>query len=70
MFSPLMFPAERLPGWLAAIHAILPVQAMGEVIRGTLAGNAFALDVWPFVVLSLWCAVTFTIAAVVLTRRG
>ena len=39
MFSPLNFPAERLPDWLQAIHSVLPIQAMGEVIRGTLAGG-------------------------------
>jgi hypothetical protein len=38
MFSPLNFPPDRLPGWLASIQAVLPIQAMGEVIRGTLAG--------------------------------
>src|SRR5450759_3672853 len=38
MFSPLQFPADRLPDWLAAIHRVLPIQAMGEVMRGTLAG--------------------------------
>jgi ABC-2 type transport system permease protein len=35
MFSPLTFPAERLPDWLAAVHRALPIQAMGEVVRGT-----------------------------------
>ncbi len=30
MFSPLNFPADRLPDWLAAIHAVLPIQSMGE----------------------------------------
>jgi ABC-2 type transport system permease protein len=30
MFSPLNFPADRLPGWLAAIHSVLPIQPMGE----------------------------------------
>ncbi len=37
MFSPLNFPADRLPGWLATAHRLLPIQAMGEVMRGTLA---------------------------------
>jgi hypothetical protein len=36
MFSPLNFPADRLPDWLAAVHRVLPFQAMGEVVRGTL----------------------------------
>ena len=26
MFSPLNFPADRLPGWLAAIHRVLPIE--------------------------------------------
>jgi len=70
MFSPLMFPAERLPGWLAAIHSVLPVQAMGEVVRGTLAGNQFPLELGSFGVLVMWCLVAFTLSSVVLTRRG
>ena len=41
MFSPLNFPADRLPGWLAAVHQVLPFQAMGEVVRGTLASGTF-----------------------------
>jgi ABC-2 type transport system permease protein len=43
MFSPLNFPPERLPDWLRAVHAVLSIQAMGEVIRGTLASTSFAL---------------------------
>jgi ABC-2 type transport system permease protein len=70
MFSPLMFPAARLPDWLAAIHSVLPVQAMGEVIRGTLAGNAFPLEAQPFLVLAAWCLVTFLLTSYLLTRRG
>ena len=39
VFSPINFPAERLPEWLQAVHSILPVGAMGEVIRGSLAAS-------------------------------
>jgi ABC-2 type transport system permease protein len=70
MFSPLNFPPERLPDWLAAIHSVLPIQAMGEVIRGTLAGNAFPLSAGPFLLLGAWCIASFAITARVLTRRG
>jgi ABC-2 type transport system permease protein len=70
MFSPLNFPPERLPDWLAAIHSLLPIQAMGEVIRGTLAGNVFPLAAGPFVLLGAWCIASFTITGRVLTRRG
>jgi ABC-2 type transport system permease protein len=70
MFSPLNFPPERLPDWLAAIHAVLPIQAMGEVIRGTLAGNVFPLVAGPFLLLGAWCIAAFALTGRVLTRRG
>jgi ABC-2 type transport system permease protein len=70
MFSPLNFPPERLPDWLATIHRVLPIQSMGEVIRGTLAGDAFPLTTTPFVLLGVWCIGAFAITSRVLTRRG
>jgi len=70
MFSPLNFPASRLPAWLASIHQVLPIQAMGEVIRGTLATTTFPLTAGAFAVLAAWGAVTFGIAYVVVNRRA
>ncbi len=70
MFSPLNFPASRLPGWLAAVHSVLPIQAMGEVMRGTLASSTFPLTAGSFVLLGAWCVGTFAVTGVVMTRRG
>jgi len=70
MFSPLNFPAERLPGWLQAVHAVLPIQAMGEVIRGTLAGGTFPLAAGPFLLLAAWCAGGLGVAYLTLRRRA
>ncbi len=70
MFSPLNFPADRLPDWLAAAHRILPIQAMGDVVRGTLAGNTFPLEGGPFLLLGGWCVVSFVVAHQVLDRRA
>ena len=70
MFSPLNFPVERLPGWLATIHSFLPIQAMGELMRGTLATNTFAISAGAFFLLGAWCAATFAVTSVVLTRRA
>ena len=61
---------ERLPDWLATIHSVLPIQAMGEVIRGTLAGNVFPLTIGPFLLLGTWCIAAFAITGRVMTRRG
>ncbi len=70
MFSPLNFPAARLPDWLAAIHSVLPVQAMGEVIRGTLAPASFPLEAGAFGVLGAWAVGSFLVAWRVMERRG
>jgi ABC-2 type transport system permease protein len=70
MFSPLNFPADRMPGWLASIHSVLPIQAMGEVMRGTIASNAFPLTWGAFLLLGTWCVASFATTSLVLTRRG
>jgi ABC-2 type transport system permease protein len=70
MFSPLNFPAERLPDWLAAIHAVLPVQAMGDVILRTLAPAAFPLEAGAFALLAAWAIGSFLVAWRVMERRG
>jgi ABC-2 type transport system permease protein len=70
MFSPLNFPPERLPDWLRAVHAVLPIQAMGEVIRGTIASTSFSVAAGSFVLLGVWCLGGFAVAFVTLNRRG
>jgi len=68
--GPINFPADRLPGWLAAIHSVLPIQAMGEVMRGTIASNSFPITFGAFALLGVWCVASFTATSVVMTRRG
>ena len=70
MFSPLNFPADRLPGWLAAIHSVLPIEAMGEVMRVTLASNSFPITWGAFLLLGAWCVASFATTSLVLTRRA
>lgn len=70
MFSPLTFPADRLPDWLATAHRVLPIQAMGEVIRGTLASNVFPLAPGSVAVLVAWCVASFAATSLILTRRS
>ena len=70
MFSPLNFPAERMPGWLAAIHSVLPIRAMGEVLRGTLAPASFPLSLGAFAMLAAWAVAAFLVTWRILARRG
>jgi ABC-2 type transport system permease protein len=69
MFSPLNFPADRLPEWLAAIHRVLPIQAMGDALRGTIAGNSFPLHPETLVLLAAWCAASLGLTLRLLERR-
>ena len=70
IFSPINFPAERLPEWMRALHAVLPVQAMGEVIRGSLAADTFPLTGGPFLLLAAWCALSLALSYQALRRRA
>jgi ABC-2 type transport system permease protein len=70
MFSPLNFPAERMPEWLATLHAVLPIQAMGEVLRGALAPQAFALTAGAYAMLAAWAVGSFLVTWRILARRG
>lgn len=69
LFSPINFPVERLPDWLATVHRFLPVKYAADAVRGTLIpeyadGLGLALGV-----LAAWCVVGLAINYVVATRR-
>ncbi len=70
VFSPINYPAERLPEWLQDVHAVLPVQAMGEVIRGSLATDTFTLTAGPFLLLGVWCVAALGLSYLTLRRRA
>jgi ABC-2 type transport system permease protein len=70
LFSPINYPAERLPEWMQTIHSMLPVQAMGEVVRGSLAADVFPLEAAPFVTLAIWCAAALALSYLTLQRRA
>jgi ABC-2 type transport system permease protein len=68
LFSPVMFPAERLPGWLQAIHKVLPIQYMADLTRGTLTDLDVNLGL-AFIIVGAWCVAGFFITLVVINRR-
>jgi ABC-2 type transport system permease protein len=68
LFSPVMFPAERLPGWLQSIHHVLPIQYMADLVRGTLTDLDVNLGL-AFVVVGAWCIAGFIVTLVVVQRR-
>jgi ABC-2 type transport system permease protein len=70
MFSPINFPVDRLPGWLQAIHQVLPFQYMAQAVRETLTSPPGGIAVLPFAVLAAWCLAGLTFTLRVMTRRG
>jgi len=69
LFSPINFPAERLPAWLAELHQFLPVKHAADVIRGSLT-EAYASDLGPaMVILTIWCLVSLGATYTVVSRR-
>jgi ABC-2 type transport system permease protein len=68
LFSPINFPAERLPSWLQAVHNVLPIEAMAELVRSTLTGGRTTVGQWAHVLV--WAVVSFTISAVLSSRRS
>ena len=61
LFSPVNFPAERLPGWLQAVHEVLPIAAMADLLRGGLLAGYHSDVARDLVVLGLWAAVAMTL---------
>jgi ABC-2 type transport system permease protein len=69
LFSPINFPADRLPPVLRAIHRVLPVQYMADVMRGSLTGRYAASAGLAFAVVAGWCAVGLLVSYRVAVRR-
>ena len=56
LFSPINFPADRLPGWLQGVHEVLPLTHMAELLRATLVPEADARVGLNLLVLGAWAA--------------
>lgn len=70
LFSPVSFPAERLPGWLQAVHTWLPPEHSANVMRGTLTdGLVDGGLLKSFAVLVAWAIASWALTAWVITRR-
>lgn len=65
LFSPVNFPGERLPGWLQAVHEVLPIASMADLVRGGLLQGYDAEVGNDLLVLGAWC-----VAAVAITVRS
>lgn len=68
-FSPINYPIDNLPGWLATVHEWLPFHHMAQVIRGGLTEGVVSGMARSYAVLGAWCVIAVTATAAVLGRR-
>lgn len=69
LFSPVSYPAERMPGWLQGAHSVLPIEPMAQVVRAGLASDAFDVPGRSLVVLAIWTVASLAGATWALRRR-
>jgi ABC-2 type transport system permease protein len=70
LFSPVSFPASRLPEWLRTAHEFLPIEPMAQLIRSGLAHDSFSVPGRSIVVLCVWCVASVAAALAALRRRA
>ena len=68
-FSPVSFPIDRLPEWLATVHEFLPFYHMAVLIRSSLTTGLVTAEPINWIVLVIWTVLTAGITAAVLVRR-
>lgn len=69
LFSPINFPASRLPIGLRIVHRVLPIQYMADVIRGSLTGQWADSAGLAFGVVAVWCAAGLALSYRAAIRR-
>jgi ABC-2 type transport system permease protein len=69
LFSPVNFPMERLPGALQAVHRVLPVTYMGDLMRYGLTGGNIERPGMTFAIVAAWCAAGLFVSYRVAVRR-
>jgi ABC-2 type transport system permease protein len=68
LFSPVLYPVSQLPGWLAAVHRVLPIQYMADLMRGTLTDIPVNLGL-AFGVVGAWCVFGLIVTYFLVKRR-
>lgn len=68
-FSPISYPIENLPGWLATVNEYLPFYPMANVVRDSLT-EGIVTDVGrSYLILAVWAVGSAVLSAAVLRRR-
>jgi ABC-2 type transport system permease protein len=69
LFSPIVFPASQIPGWLWHVQQVLPFYNMAVVIRAGLTVGLVGHVVTSFLILAGWTVAGITATGWVIGRR-
>jgi ABC-2 type transport system permease protein len=69
LFSPIVVPIDQFPDWLAGLHRVLPFYPMAQVLRASLSEGLVSGLTTSYVVLVVWTAGSWAIAAWSLSRH-
>jgi ABC-2 type transport system permease protein len=69
VYSPINFPADRLPGWLQTLHAYLPFEHAATLVRGCLIPATEANPARSMAVLAAWTAGSWIVTLWIFQRR-
>jgi ABC-2 type transport system permease protein len=69
LFSPIVYPASQLPGWLYDVQRVLPFYAMATVIRAGLTSGLATQVALSFLILGAWTVAGCLATAWVVGRR-
>ena len=54
LFSPVVYPITQLPGWLAAVHRVLPIYYLAQVMRASVTSGLVHNVTASYAVLAAW----------------
>lgn len=69
LFSPITFPAERLPEWAVTLHQALPFAPLGDIIREA-AFRTGADQTLNVIVVAIWAIGSYCLAYAALRKRN
>jgi len=70
LFSPVSYPASRMPEWLHSAPEFPPYEPMAQLVRAGLANASFTVPGRSMVVLGVWVCVSVAAALTALRRRA
>ena len=68
-FTPINYPIDNLPGWLASLHRLLPFYHMGVVVRDGLTSGLVGEIAVSYLTLGAWTLIVGGITARALRQR-